>query len=231
MITKCNNSQCGAMLRIPDSATEMRVRCPRCRSIFSAPRAPSFVIFDLETTGLYPDSCEIIQIAATRFRNGDVVAGDAFFSYCRPGQRLSRFISEYTGITDQDVRDAPRPIEVLGQFSRFVGDSVIMAHNGHRFDIKFLESTCARHRAKTRRVESIDSISLSKRLFGTTRGTGHSLERVMERLGLNVSKYQRHDARGDIRALADSVKIMWQRLGLDPQCSVIARRETSLPAV
>ena len=159
------------------------------------------------------------------------MANEAFFSYCRPGQRISRFISNYTGITDQDVQNAPRPIEVLAQFSTFVGDSVIMAHNGHRFDIKFLEATCRRHRAPTRTVESIDSISLSKRLFGTTRGTGHSLDRVMQRLGLNVSKYQRHDARGDIMALADSVKIMWQRLGLDPQCSVIARRETSLPAV
>lgn len=218
-------------MRIPDSATEVRIRCPQCGSVFSAPGVPSFVIFDLETTGLYPDGCEIIQIAATRFRNGNVVAADSFFSFCRPGQRISRFISEYTGITDQDVRDAPRPIDVLGQFSRFVGNSVIMAHNGHRFDIKFLESTCARHRVQVRSVESIDSISLSKRLFGTTRGTGHSLDRVMHRLGLNASKYQRHDARGDIMALADSVKIMWQRLGLDPQCSIIARRKTTLPAV
>jgi len=218
-------------LRVPESSTAARVRCPQCGSVFSIPGATSFVIFDLETTGLYPDGCEIIQIAATRFRNGEVVAGDAFFSYCRPGQRISRFISDYTGITDQDVRDAPRPIEVLVQFSKFVGGSVIMAHNGHRFDIKFLEATCRRHRAPTRTVESIDSISLSKRLFGTTRGTGHSLDRVMQRLGLNVSKYQRHDARGDIMALADSVKIMWLRLGLDPQCSIIARRKTSLPAI
>ena len=188
----------------------------------------TFVIFDLETTGLYPDGCEIIQIAATRFRNGEVVAGDAFFSYCRPAQRISRFISNYTGITDQDVANAPRPIEALAQFSTFVGDSVIMAHNGHRFDVKFLEATCQRHRAPTRRVESIDSISLSKRLFGTTRGTGHSLDRVMQRLGLNASKYKRHDARGDIQALADSVKIMWQRLGLDPQCSAILKARDSV---
>jgi DNA polymerase III epsilon subunit family exonuclease len=231
MITKCNNSRCQATLRVPDAALEARIRCPRCGSIFSPLQVPSFVIFDLETTGLYPDGCEIIQIAATRFRNGEIVAGDAFFSYCRPGQRIPRFISDYTGITEHDVRNAPRPIDALAQFSRFVGGSVIMAHNGHRFDIKFLEATCRRHRSPTRTIQSIDSISLSKRLFGATRGTGHSLDRVMQRLGLNVSQYQRHDARGDIMALADSVKIMWQRLGLDPQCSVIARRETVLPII
>lgn len=231
LITKCNNSQCGATLRIPDSVTEVRIRCPQCGAVFGVSEAPAFVIFDLETTGLYPDGCEIIQIAATRFRNGEVVAGDSFFSYCRPGQPISRFISDYTGITDRDVRNAPRPIEVLEQFSKFVGDSVIMAHNGHRFDIKFLESTCARHRVEKRTVESIDTISFSRRLFGTTRGTGHSLDRVLQRLGLNASKYQRHDARGDIMALADSVKIMWRRLELDGHCRGIPRRTTFLPAV
>lgn len=231
MITKCNNSRCGATLKFLDSAVGNRIRCPQCGSVFVVSGAPSFVIFDLETTGLSPDGCEIIQIAATRFRNGDVVSGDSFFSYCRPAQSIPSFIQAYTGITDRDVSNAPRPIEALEQFSKFVGGSVIMAHNGHRFDVKFLECTCARHRVKTRSVESIDTISFSKKLFGTVRGTGHGLDRVLERLRLNASQYRRHDARGDIQALADAVKIMWSRLGLDPQCSGIARRQTSLPIV
>ncbi len=231
MLTKCQNSQCGATLRVPDSGNVGRIRCPSCGFIFQLSQAVSFVIFDLETTGLYPDGCEIIQIAATRFQNGQVVNGDTFFSYCRPERPIPRFISEYTGISNQDVRHAPTPIEVLEQFSRFVGDSVIMAHNGHRFDIKFLEATCARHAVRVRTVESIDTITLSKRLFGTARGTGHSLDRVINRLGLNVSHYRRHDARGDIQALADSVRIMWQRLNLDCHCNGIPRRTTNLPAV
>ena len=231
MITTCANLQCRATLKFPDSVMGSRIRCPHCGSVFAFQGSPSYVIFDLETTGLSPDGCEIIQIAATRFRNGEVVSGDSFYSYCRPGQPISRFIQDYTGITDRHVRNAPRPIEVLEQFSKFVGDSIIMAHNGHRFDIKFLEATCARHRVKTRPIESIDTISISKQLFGTVRGTGHGLDRVMERLGLNASKYQRHDARGDIQALADAVKIMWSRLKLDPHCTGIARRATSLPHV
>jgi DNA polymerase III subunit epsilon len=231
MPIKCSNSQCGVTLSIPEAGAPAGGRCPRCGSAFTAPAGTSFVIFDLETTGLYPDGCEIIQIAATRFRPGEVVTGDSFFSYCRPSRPIPRFISEYTGITDRDVRQAPQPIEVLAQFSRFVRDSVIMAHNGHRFDIKFLECTCARHRANVRTVASIDTISFSKRLFGSARGTGHSLDRVLERLGLRAENYRRHDARGDIAALADSVRIMWQRLQLDGDCSGIPRRETVLPQV
>jgi DNA polymerase III epsilon subunit family exonuclease len=193
--------------------------------------ATSFVIFDLETTGISPHQCEIIQIAATRFRNGEVVAGDAFFSYCRPTGPISRFISDYTGITDRDVRNAPRPIEMLARFSSFVGDSVIMAHNGHRFDTKFLEATCHQHQAQRRTVESIDTIAISRRLFGTAAGTGHSLDRVMQRLGLSASQYQRHDARGDIQMLGDAVRIMWRRLELDQHGTGISRRETVLPAL
>lgn len=231
MIIKCQNSRCGATLSISDSATAGHIRCPQCGEVFPLARAKDFVIFDLETTGLCPYDCEIIQVAATRFRNGAVVAGDSFFSYCQPSERIPRFITEYTGIKDRDVRDAPRPIEVLERFSTFVGDSVIMAHNGHRFDVKFLEATCYRSRIQMRTVESIDTIAFSRRLFGTTRGTGHSLDRVMQRLGLNAYEYQRHDARGDIMALADAVKIMWRRLELDSHCRGIPRRSTFLPAI
>jgi DNA polymerase III epsilon subunit-like protein len=191
----------------------------------------SFVIFDLETTGLYPDSCEIIQIAALRFRDGQIVPGDTYFSYCRPSVRIPFFITEYTGVTEDDVRGAPAPIEVLAEFSRYVGTSTLMAHNGHRFDSRFLESTCARHAARTRPVASIDTISFSRRLFGNARGTGHSLDRVLGRLGLDGSRYRRHDARGDILALADSVSLMWSRLQLDADCSSIPRKLTRLPAL
>jgi hypothetical protein len=57
------------------------------------------------------------------------------------------------------------------------------------------------------------------------------LDSVIDRLGLDVSRYRRHDARGDIQALADSVRIMWQRLKLDCHCTGIPRRVTSLPVL
>jgi DNA polymerase III epsilon subunit-like protein len=106
-----------------------------------------------------------------------------------------------------------------------------MAHNGHRFDIKFLESTCLTHAVPIRNVESIDTISFSRKLFGTAGGTGHSLDRVMQRLGLSVNGYRRHDARGDIQILADAVKVMWERLGLNASGDGIPRRRAVLPTV
>ena len=49
LIAKCSNNQCGATLRIPDSASEAHIRCPQCGAVFPVSEAPAFVIFDLET--------------------------------------------------------------------------------------------------------------------------------------------------------------------------------------
>ena len=76
MITKCNNSNCGITLRIPQTGTEARIRCPQCGHLFTVLGGGSFVIFDLETTGLYPDGCEIILmqrlgLSASGYRRHD----------------------------------------------------------------------------------------------------------------------------------------------------------------
>lgn len=192
-----------------------------------------FVIYDLETTGLSADRCEIIQIAGVRFREGKAVPEDAFFSYARPAQPIPAFIARYTGVTDAHVAGAPRPHEALASFARFVGEdgTGLIAHNGHRFDSRFLEATCRRHGLGVRRVRSIDSLHFSRRLFGTARGTGHGLDRVLARLGVGNADGagRRHDARGDVARLARAVEIMWERLGLDAGCSALPSHTTCLP--
>jgi len=99
------------------------------------------VVFDLETTGLSPSNDEIIQIAAVKIGGGKVLANDSFFSYVRPTRRISSFITDLTGITDDDVEDAPPSLDALKQFAAFCGDSLLVAHNGHAFDIPFIRSS------------------------------------------------------------------------------------------
>ena len=205
------------------------------RSLPAAPpeicRPVEFVIYDLETTGLSPDRCEIIQIAAMRFRAGRVAGEETFFSYARPARPIPSYISRYTGVTDAHVAGAPRPYEVLTGFARFVGDAAgLIAHNGHRFDSRFLEATCRRHAMGTRAVYSIDSLHLSRRMFGTARGTGHGLDRVLSRLGIGRAGAVRHDARGDVALLGRAVEVMWCALKLDATCTGLPSHRTHLPA-
>ena len=188
-----------------------------------------FVIYDLETTGLSPAAHEIIQIAAMKFRLGKLVRSESFFSYAKPAQSIPTFITGYTGISKRHVAASPRPHEVLIQFSQFVGNAKLIAHNGHRFDSKFLSSTCARHGVATKEVPAIDSINLSRRLFGTVRGTGHGLDRVLSRCCISQGRIARHDARGDVELLGLAVEVMWSKLKLDHQCSGIPTHGTQLP--
>jgi DNA polymerase III alpha subunit (gram-positive type) len=171
------------------------------------------IVFDLETTGLSPTANDIIQIAAVRVRFGTVVHAESFATFVNPGCRIPSFITSYTGISDAHVRRAPPAPEALATFSRFVGTSTLLAHNGHRFDMPFIRAACAKTGLPTRPVDYADSIHLSKRVWRDSHG--HGLDAVIERLGLDASQYRRHDARGDVGLLAEAVTRMWQRLTPD----------------
>jgi DNA polymerase III alpha subunit (gram-positive type) len=177
------------------------------------------VVFDLETTGFSPRCHEIIQIAAVRMRHGEVMAAERFETFVRPQGDLPDFISDLTGITSADVRNAPEPAPALLAFSRFVGDATLVAHNGWRFDLGFIRAGCERHQLPVRAVPFFDSMTLSRQLWGSAES--HSLDAVMERLALSEAGLRRHDARGDVGILAEAVRTMWQRLGAPPdRCPV-----------
>ena len=59
------------------------------------------VAIDLETTGLSPDSDEIIEVGAVRFQDDRVL--EVFQTNVNPYRPLPRFIQELTGITQADV--------------------------------------------------------------------------------------------------------------------------------
>jgi DNA polymerase III subunit epsilon len=173
------------------------------------------VIFDLETTGLSPRANDIIQIAAVRVRQGAVLNAEVFSTFVNPGYGIPRFITSYTGISDAHVLGAPHAAEALAAFSRFAGSSTLLAHNGHRFDIPFINAACMKARLQTRSIAYVDSIHLSKRVW--TESRRHGLDAVIERLGLRSGTYRRHDARGDVALLAEAVTRMWRRL--TPDCA------------
>ena len=94
-----------------------------------------FVVFDLETTGAKAPPCRITEIGAYRVRNGEVA--EKFETLLNPEMPIPPFITQLTGISDEMVRDAPLFADVVGDFLRFIGDSVLVAHNSG-FDMRFL---------------------------------------------------------------------------------------------
>jgi ATP-dependent DNA helicase DinG len=93
------------------------------------------ISLDLETTGLDPYRDAIIEIGAVKFRGDEVL--DTFSTLINPGRSIPPKITDITGLSDQDVADAPRLYDMLPRLSSFVRDLPIIAHNVS-FDLSFL---------------------------------------------------------------------------------------------
>lgn len=101
------------------------------------------VFFDLETTGLSRKKDKIIEIAAVRVRNGQII--DNFTTLVNPHRKLPAKIVELTGITDQDLEGKPEEADAIQSFYDYVGDSLLAAHNAS-FDIGFLSERLRKER-------------------------------------------------------------------------------------
>jgi polyribonucleotide nucleotidyltransferase len=92
-----------------------------------------FVVFDLETTAMKPENGYIVDLAALRVRDGQIV--DRFESLVNPGRPIVGH--QVHGIRTDDVASAPTAAEVLANFTQWVGDTPVVAHNV-AFDLPFV---------------------------------------------------------------------------------------------
>ena len=122
----------------------------------------TYVVFDLETTGLSPGSSAICEIGAVRVRGLELE--ERFETLVNPRRPLPAPIAALTGIDPGALRGAP-PVELaVRRFLEFAGDAVLVAHNA-RFDMGFLDREV--ERLTGRRVASpvVDTVWLARRLL------------------------------------------------------------------
>jgi len=125
-------------------------------------RADSLVILDFETTGLSPNMGDrAIEIGAVRLVNGEVT--EQFQQLMNPGQRVSGFIEDYTGISNEMLVDADSCEAVMDRFADFIGDDNLIAHNAS-FDMRFLDAEFERI-GRTYAGDFSCSLLLSRRIF------------------------------------------------------------------
>jgi len=96
----------------------------------------SIVALDIETTGLNDERDAIIEIGALKFKGHRVE--DEWTTVINPGRHIPEFITGLTGISDVEVRNAPRLQEVIQGLESFVGDAPVVGHN-IRFDLGFIQ--------------------------------------------------------------------------------------------
>ncbi len=125
-------------------------------------RADSLVILDFETTGLSPTMGDrAIEIGAVRLVNGEVT--EQFQELMNPGQRVSSFIEDYTGISNEMLVDADSCEVVMERFADFIADDNLIAHNAS-FDKRFLDAELERIGRRYKGDFSC-SLLLSRRIF------------------------------------------------------------------
>lgn len=96
----------------------------------------TFIVVDLETTGLHPEKDEIIEIGAIKFVDGKEV--ESFEQLVNPGRPIPEFITRLTGISDSDVADMPKIDDVFSQLDQFLGGAAFVGQQVN-FDASFIE--------------------------------------------------------------------------------------------
>lgn len=130
----------------------------------------TYVVVDLETTGLRPGQSGICEIGAVRLRGFEVEA--EFQTLVDPGLPIAAGASALTGLRDEHLRDAPGPAEAVQGFLAFAGDAVLVAHNA-RFDLAFLDRETERLTGSRIGSPVVDTVRLARRLLaGRVSGFG-----------------------------------------------------------
>lgn len=122
----------------------------------------TYVVFDVETTGLSAINNDLIQIAASKMHKGNIV--EQFDEFIDPGHPLSQFTTDLTGITDQHVKGAKPILQVLQEFQSFCQDTVLVAHNA-TFDVGFMNANYERHDLPKITQPVIDTLEFARNLY------------------------------------------------------------------
>lgn len=147
----------------------------------------TYVVFDVETTGLSAVYDKIIELAAVKMYKGNVI--DTFEAFINPGVPLSQLIINLTGITDNMLKDAPSEAAVIPKFKEFCEDAILVAHNAS-FDMGFINKAYEHVGLPEAHNPVIDTLELSRFLHPQLKS--HRLNTLAKRY--NVSLEQHHRA-------------------------------------
>lgn len=154
----------------------------------------NYVVFDLETTGKNPDTCGIVEIAAVRVQEDVIV--DTYQTLINPGIPIEKEAEQVHHISNTDIAQAPAPKDIWADFMNFIGQDLLIAHNGYGFDFKIIDRV-SRALGYTR-LNNVryDSLILARNLFP---GKQNSIDALADRYKLDAGT--RHRALDDVKVL------------------------------
>lgn len=162
-------------------------------------RGASYVVFDLETTGLSVRYDRITEFGAIKFEGGHVTKSIDIL--INPEMPIPLKIQAKTKITQDMVKDKKTIDEVMPEILEFFGDSIIVSHN-IEFDLRFINEALRREGKGPLQNGAIDTLSLSRYMFPNARA--HNLGSLSKNLGITTyNEEEAHRADFDARILND----------------------------
>ncbi|ADR17995.1 3'-5' exonuclease [Calditerrivibrio nitroreducens] len=178
----------------------------------------SFVVFDLETTGLNPDNGDqIIEMGAFKIEEGFKLVRDPFHTMVKPDIFIP---NEIHGITEMELKNAPDICTALYDFIDFSRGSVLVAHKASK-DIAFLRAAMREYLIDDSfDFLVIDTIKFSQRLYPDFKY--HNLDYLIEKHHISInSKFKRHRAIYDAEATAKIFLKMIRKI-FNEQCYLLS---------
>jgi DNA polymerase-3 subunit epsilon len=184
---------------LPERLPARQLRPPEEAAVAAVPLARSeFVVVDLETTGLVPETCAILEIGAVRVCA--LRPAGRFHTLIRQPQPISRAIADLTGIDDSMLTTAPNPGLALRGFRNWLertGPAPFVAHNA-RFDAGFVAAALAELGLPPLCVPVFCTQKLARRIAPEV--GRYNLDSLCAHFG--IANAARHRALGDARATA-----------------------------
>ena len=148
-----------------------------------------FISFDIETTGTLSHVDLIIEIAGVKFVNGQ--SKDVYKSFVQIDRKIPEEASRVNGITDDMLQDQPKIKQVLGEFTDFCGETLMVAHNAI-FDFQFLARALQETKSPAPQGLVVDTYSLSRKVFPQV--LNYKLATLCSHLKIKTGTFHRAEA-------------------------------------
>lgn len=171
----------------------------------------TYVVFDLETTGLKANEGDsIIEIGAVKMNDGKII--DTFDLFVNPKRKLDAEIINITGITNEMLEDAIDEESAVKKFIEFIGDLPVVAHNA-KFDMSFINMAYLKYDLGRFKNTVIDTLGLSRYLESNQRY--HNLAALVIRYNIPWDEEKHHRANYDAEGTALIFYKMLEKLRLN----------------
>jgi DNA polymerase III subunit alpha, Gram-positive type len=168
----------------------------------------TFVVFDIETTGLSVRYDHMIELSAIKIVEGQII--EEYSTFVKTKQPLSAFTTTLTGITEQDLVGAPDIETVIKEFQTFRDGAILVAHNAS-FDLAHLYQIEKNLGLFDEEAPSVDTLNLSRVLYPELKA--FNLKAISKHLKVELTQHHRaiHDTRATAQIILKQLQELYTR--------------------